>query len=387
MGIKKYSSFLICLILLILTACEPADNSSIGLPPVSDVQADGTNYPLPAENRRGYDATFESCPSSSTNGYYRASTTSHTLWYYDADAGKGFFLCAQSGCSHNDETCQAWIGKADSFTEYHGDILAVRQLEDGTVEFIKKTLADGKITVIDRWESGDKEAYFATIFRVAYNSAVIYVRKDFISDRGDTIDDKAIAFCWKYDLNTGEKTQMYPKEEARFLLVLAFSEKYALVRYAPENKETAGRELRLYDMDTFEYTVIGNTVKSGWVPSVNNAVYGDKAVYQIDETVYLLDITTGKSKEFITVENLLGCNLYDHKVFMTVMPSPEEYYFYYADIEDNNTLTKYNNLGHTDVMQFSIFSEGESFFFSTGLQYLSKEDFYSENYPEHGRVD
>ena len=96
-----------------------------------------------------------------------------------------------------------------------------------------------------------------------------------------------------------------------------------------------------------------------------------------------MDITNGNSSKFITIDNISNCGLFDHKVFITTEATPNEFYFYYADLEDNNSLIKCNNLGHTDVMQFSIFGEGESFFIDTAGQYLSKTDFYNENYSEH----
>ena len=102
-----------------------------------------------------------------------------------------------------------------------------------------------------------------------------------------------------------------------------------------------------------------------------------------DNTVYLLDITNGKSSRFITVDNLSNCSLFDHKVFITTEPAPEEYHWQYADLENNDSLTVYNNLGHTDVMQFSIMSEGDGFFIDSGGRYLSKKDFYTENYSEY----
>ena len=60
-----------------------------------------------------------------------------------------------------------------------------------------------------------------------------------------------------------------------------------------------------------------------------------------------------------------------------------EYHWQYADLENNDSLTVYNNLGHTDVMQFSIMSEGDGFFIDSGGRYLSKKDFYTENYSEY----
>lgn len=420
MSCKKIAVCIICFILTILTACNSDNNPPDNTSQNSHLQADNIkSYSLPLENRKSYNPLFECCPASSSNGYYRANTSSKTLWYFDAETEKGFFLCSQIGCTHNDESCQAWIGDVDNYTEYRGNILAIRNYGDGSIDFAVKDLSNGKIKILEKWKGGDKDYYEATILRVANDNAVISVWHYVLKEDGAVLNTEESAVCWKYNLKTGEKTEMFPDENAALLNVLAISEKYALIKYIPENdifgtdsdtvsdimdydtynKANGGKitfrewekyyfsnkkyELRLYDINTFEYTIVTDTANKGWIPSPSNEVYGEKVVYRVYNTVYLLDITNGNSSKFITIDNISNCGLFDHKVFITTEATPNEFYFYYADLEDNNSLIKYNNLGHTDVMQFSISGEGESFFIDTAGQYLSKTDFYNENYSEH----
>lgn len=416
---KRIAIYIICLILMVLTACNSANSLNNGSQG-GRLQADDIkSYSLPSENRRGYNPLFESCPASTTNGYYRANTVSKTLWYFDAETEKGFFLCSQVGCAHNDEACQAWIGDVTGFTEYCGNIIAIRKYEDGSIDLAVKDLSSGKIKILEKWKGNDKDYYEAFILRVANDNAVICLWHYVLKEEGAVLKTEESAASLKYNIKTGEKTEMFLNENAACLNVLAFSEKNALVKYMPENelgisdsepvpdsmdygtyKETKGgnvtfseweryyfsekkQELRLYDINTFKYTVVTDTANRGWIPSPSNAVYGEKAVYMEDNTVYLLDITNGKSSRFITVDNLSNCSLFDHKVFITTEPAPEEYHWQYADLENNDSLTVYNNLGHTDVMQFSIMSEGDGFFIDSGGRYLSKKDFYTENYSEY----
>ena len=115
---KRIAIYIICLNLIVLTACNSGNSLNNGSQSGSPQADDIKSYSLPSEHRRGYNPLFESCPASTTNGYYRANTVSKTLWYFDAETEKGFFLCSQVGCAHNDEACQAWIGDVTGFTEY-----------------------------------------------------------------------------------------------------------------------------------------------------------------------------------------------------------------------------------------------------------------------------
>ena len=150
---KRIAIYIICLNLIVLTACNSGNSLNNGSQSGSPQADDIKSYSLPSENRRGYNPLFESCPASTTNGYYRANTVSKTLWYFDAETEKGFFLCSQVGCAHNDEACQAWIGDVTGFTEYCGNIIAIRKYEDGSIDLAVKDLSSGKIKILEKWKN------------------------------------------------------------------------------------------------------------------------------------------------------------------------------------------------------------------------------------------
>ena len=119
---------MLCTVFMIFNACGLENTEAVQTSVIN-------NYPIPQENRKGTDSS-SLCPASTADGFYRASSNTKTVSFYDAQEGKYIILCAQPGCAHTDETCQAWIGNVKSFVEYHGSILAVRQYEDGSADFV-----------------------------------------------------------------------------------------------------------------------------------------------------------------------------------------------------------------------------------------------------------
>ena len=204
---KRIAIYIICLNLIVLTACNSGNSLNNGSQSGSPQADDIKSYSLPSENRRGYNPLFESCPASTTNGYYRANTVSKTLWYFDAETEKGFFLCSQVGCAHNDEACQAWIGDVTGFTEYCGNIIAIRKYEDGSIDLAVKDLSSGKIKILEKWKGNDKDYYEAFILRVANDNAVICLWHYVLKEEGAVLKTEESAASLKYNIKTGEKNR------------------------------------------------------------------------------------------------------------------------------------------------------------------------------------
>lgn len=402
---------ILCLSLTMLAGCDSdspgkeTTGGSSGVPAVQD------GYPIPVENRKGV-GIGEICPSTAADGYYLCVNS--VIHYYDAESGTTFTLCAQPGCSHQDSTCQAWIGDVTSYTEYHGSIFAIVQEEGGTIRFLRKDLSDGSISVFDTWENSDTTSYSASVTSLADQAAVISLNCYTRSVEDGTITIHEQDSLWWYDLASEERREIWTSDQAEELRILAVSADHLVVLYTPQDQTllepdefasqfgeqaSYGRylhratqhELRLYDAEMSAYTVIASTEQDQFVSTVDScSVYGKEVVYQCDDTIYLLNADSGETKPLLTMENIINYWVMDHKVFLItqnmdyyIASNPEkEVSIYYADFDDGLPV-KLGNGGSTEGMEFSISQEGTSFFvgrWNGGTYIISKSDFYTDQY-------
>lgn len=402
MKVLKRCTQLLCVLLLLgllLAACgpkgaagpTPAPNGSEPSTPASGAAGN----PLPLENRRGQGGL---CTSSAADGYYRVSKR---VSFYDAAAGTSVILCAQPGCSHTDETCQAWIGDVTSYTEYHGQIYAVRGRD--SVQFIRKDLANGHIAVLAEWKATDTASHIANLGVISDGRAVIYLNSQVVREGDEDFRMDTVRTTWLFDLETGEKRELFPGEGG--LSVLALSASHAVVQYTEDTlspEEYAAQhggdltdygtytfwglkqELRLYDPDFIHYTVLTDSER-GFVPySEGNMTYGKELVYAEGDGVFLVDVDTGDSRRLLTQEGIVNYWLMDRKVFLItregdVRDPASPITVWYAGTDDGQ-LVRLENGGRTDYMVFGICYEGQSFFMDSMQAYITKTDFYAENY-------
>lgn len=402
--------YILCVCLILFTAC--------GIKPDVSETSDGTeanssavdSRPIPQENRYIVSGS-DICPSSTGDGYYICTNTVH---YFDAESGQTITLCAQTGCAHQDSTCQAWIGNVQNYTEYHGSLYAVIAEKNDSIQFIRKDLSGGEITVLDTWQDTEDLFYQATIAGIADNIAVVQLTAymTYTEDGNITIDEQNT--YWRYDLPDKGKQLLFPDAPAGNLGVMAISSEYIVARYTPEEQtvldeeefiaqygenasygrylgRAGAQELRLYNSDTSVYTVIASTEQDNLIMTADPYyVYGKQVVYQCDDIIYLLNADTGETKELLTMENIINYWLMDEKVFLITQNMPyyiasdpgREVGVYYAGLEEAIPV-KLNNGGNISSMEFSISQEGASFFtggWNGGTYIIGKSDFYCDQY-------
>ena len=418
---SKCCTKLLCALLLLallLSACDPQSVSDPTQPGTSGGPSlepsapaeDTVGWPIPTENRSGMTVLFGGrCPSSTSDGYYKI--VGNRVDYFDAATKATVTLCAQPGCSHSGETCQAWLGGASSVAEYHGVIYAVRSgiMDTGDVDFIRKDLTSGKITVLAEWKADDTVSYTASLGLISDNMAVVYLRSKIKRGEEDLFRIDYVNSTWLFDLETGEKRELFPEEsEGIELSVKAFSKSYAAVTCRLEEQDflaqeefyaqygedcsygrylvrSANYELRLYDADFSNYTVVTSTER-GFVPySEPGTTYGKELVYVEDDTIFLLNVDTGENRRLLSKENILGFYFLDHKIFFTtqedsVLKTDSPMAFWCVDITDGE-LIQLKNGGRTDYMVHGITWEGQSFFLDSMNVYISESDFYAEELP------
>lgn len=425
----------LCLLLFILTACGAEQDVSAGeAQPVGEASApadtnpeepaqeapaeavQAVSYPIPQENRRSA-TPYDYCPSTTANGYY---TVYNKILFHDVETGTAVVWCAQPGCTHTDETCQAWLGQVISYTEYQGRFLATVQDGEGGVQLLEKDLSTGVNTVLETWTGSETESYSVTLGRAADGLLVINSKRYISESEGETFSVTEKESMWLYNLETGELQALFSESEAAMMDVMAISGRSALVMYTPEDAEEGlltedefhaqygsgyetsyGRyekwerkhELRLYDLATMEYTMIASTERDQLRPYTDsNHTYGKQTIYLCGDTLYIIDLETGESSELLTMEGLINWWLMDGKAFFivhdgvkdgaSVYTSYDSLSIYWADLE-NPVPVQLNNGGVADVMTFSINYEGNGFFignYNSLAHVISKADFYAEQY-------
>lgn len=415
----KKGALLLALVLVlllcacVLTACGGGGGKTMPTETTHPEQSMNADYPLPVDNKNPAVASLgDVCPSSSADGYYVCTKVVH---YYPASTLKKVVLCAQTGCTHKDSTCHAWIGVVKSYTEYLGKIYAIVEDGESILRFVEKDLSDGTITTIDTWENKSGLYYNVSLGKIADRIAIIYVTQTTTStaDDGRPMSQQETTI-WRYDLQSGEKQVLFSGDQADELSVLAVSSKYLAVlritinpntltieEFQTEYGENAvyGRylsrihfkELRLYNADASVYTVVASSEKDSLIPTGDPShAYGKELVYQCGNTVYLLNVDTGESRAVVTMENIVNYWVMDHKIFLItqnvpwdIIPDPNKVVSIYVVDFDDGVPVKLGNGGNSEHMEFSIHQEGTSFFvgrWKGGLYRISKEDFYADRY-------
>ena len=373
-------------------------------------QPQSAGHSLPADNiysEGGGERNL--CPSTSADGYY---TCTNVVQFCAGTSVKPITLCAQTGCAHEDSTCQAWIGKVWSYLEYQGKIYAI--VSEGEFRFIEKDLSTGTITIIDRWEDFEGGYYHASLSTVADGLAIVRVTKTTTSEQNGRPVSKAEDSVWRYNLKTGEKKMIFSGSQLRGMGVMGLSSRYIAVSVHKPNPDPLTREefeaqygenanynryinrsghveLRLYNIDASVCSVVASTEKNGMLPYCeSNNVYGKEVLYKCNDTMYLLNLDTGESWAVVTMENIVNFWVMDHKIFLIVSNMPwyissdpnREISIYYVDFDDGIPV-KLGNGGNTERMEFSIHQEGGSFLvglWNDGHYIISKEDFYADRY-------
>lgn len=350
------------------------------------------SYPIPKENRSPMSVMFGGVASTISDGYFSAA---QALKFYDAKTGKTVFLCSQPGCTHSDSTCGAWIGQVNNLVEYGGVVYA--SVKNGeTCAVVRKDIATGELTTLASWEDQENISYECSVGLCAYGQMLIFVRiTEFVEDgvNYSQIDSEE---QWLYNLTTGEKRKLDWEKGTDTVTILAMNQTYAVAEYYRNLEEkdpesglfTKDYELRLYRFADDSYTVISSEKENGYRFSGDPARnYGDLVVFQEKDTLCLYDLKKQEKRETLTAENIINYWILDNKVFFIREDSPQgtpgrTISVYYADIGTGQPV-RLENGGNTEVMDFGIHWEGDSFFvglWKGGNYIIPKADFYLDNY-------
>lgn len=386
------------------TVTAPTAPEGAPQPETTEMNTAPEAFPYPTENIRAALLTLQGAPASGSNGYYSGTKT---LKYTDMDSGTTIWLCPQPGCTHQDESCQAWIGpKVTYLCDYHGTIYAITEDGNGGYLFLTKDPATGERKILKHWEAENEYQYYsnAALGIFADEKCTISVEKRLVDPEGGTRKE---AHTYIYDLASGTQEEL-PREYTDngwgiggiygdFLLLthrdeLMTEEQYMDwvgdrngVSYQEYLENRIPSEIRLYNRKTGETKIIASE-KDGLILTADPAVnYGYTYIYQKGNDICLYDLQTQTERVAITMERVINFWLLDHKVFLiqSFTGKPDSgCYIYFMDM-DGGPLYLLPNGGSTDYMEYGIVVEGDGFFignYRTGMSVISKADFYADRY-------
>lgn len=376
-------------------------------PETEEMNTAPETFPYPEENIRPAYVEVFGAAASGSNGYYSGNKA---LKYTDMDSGKTIWLCPQPGCTHQDETCQAWIGSRVSYLcDYRGTLYAITEDGNGGYLFLTKDPATGERKVLEHWESENEYQYYSNVALgiFADGKCTISVEKRIVAPEGGGREE---ACTYIYDLASGIQEEL-PQEYTGngwgigvmygdFLLLthrdelmteeeyLDWGERfYGGVSYQEYLKNRIPSEIRLYNRKTGETKTIASE-KEGLILTGDPAVnYSYTYIYQKGNDICLYDLQTQTERVAVTMERVINFWILDHKIFLiqsfTGRPG-EGSYIYFMDM-DGGPLFLLPNGGSTEGMGYSILYEGNDFFIGNyygGKSVISKADFYADRYDQ-----
>lgn len=404
---KRRYPWLAVLLVLALTACGVPGMSGPEAPQAVESSA------LPQDNRN---TSWEVFPDDT--GWYVC--VAGTVRYYDFASGQTMTLCAQPGCSHRDESCQAWLGNAAGLGVCDGTIYAALTDDTSGAQLVSKDVATGQITVLDRWDNQAGTFYSASMDWISRGMAVVSLTCQTLEQQEDGLQSyRKETTTYLYDLSAGTGRVLFTPEESEGRSLLGFTDRYLAVSYtlpeqsllSPEEFEqqygedasygryayfNTRRQLLLYDLSDGTQTVIADHDRDGYIMTADPCTaYGKDCIYQCGDTLYLLDLDTGESRALVTMEHIINYWLMDNKAFiLTDEGMDHETYIldndasksalWCADLSDGQVVELENAMDESGMI-LSIQQEGGSFFRGLGPLgrcVISKEDFYAGRYDQ-----
>lgn len=145
---------------------------------VTDSKIPVTTYPVPEENIRVFG---NMAASASTGGFWQWNTFFRPyIQAYDPVTRTTYVPCYQSGCRHNDPTCNACFGDLQSLVEYRGNYYALVYTDDETASaLVTRPLTGGPLQTLASWEpENENEACRCVLRCVSFGKAYVNVNRE-----------------------------------------------------------------------------------------------------------------------------------------------------------------------------------------------------------------
>ena len=378
---------------------------------VTDSEIPVTTYPVSEENIRVFG---NMAASASTGGFWQWDTFFRPyIQAYDPVTRTTYVPCYQSGCRHNDLTCNACFGDVESLVEYRENYYAMVYTDDETASaLVTRPLSGGPLQTLASWEpENENESCRCVLCCVSFGKAYVISNRE-TYELTEGVQLTAVAqesSLVSVDLQTGaistilENCDNYDLygvwEDIAVLRVLEMAEG------APEfedwlAQQPEGTAWDEYDRQFVRFRFLIRNLKTGeetvLVDASENFVrtvdphrsWGQYAVYQVDRSLYVYDLEEQAKRKLFTYERDWG--FYNYQIMdghvIAICGTEDTCRAWAVDIADGSVIALDTRGGN--VVAFGANYECNGYF--AGLKrnssgdfeqcYISKEDFYRSNY-------
>ena len=378
---------------------------------VTDSKIPVTTYPVPGENVRAF---AYMAASASTGGFWQWDTFFRPyIQAYDPVTRTTYVPCYQSGCRHNDLTCNACFGDVESLVEYRENYYAMVYTDDETASaLVTRPLSGGPLQTLASWEpENENEACRCALRCVSFGKAYVIANRETyaLTEDGQLTTAAQESSLVSVDLQTGEISTILENcdnydlygvwEDIAVLRVLEMAEG------APEfedwlAQQPEGTAWDEYDRQFVRFRFLIRNLKTGeetvLVDASENFVrtvdphrsWGQYAVYQVDRSLYVYDLEEQAKRKLFTYERDWG--FYNYQIMdghvIAICGTEDTCRAWAVDIADGSVIALDTRGGN--VVAFGANYECNGYF--AGLKrnssgdfeqcYISKEDFYRSNY-------
>ena len=418
----------ISLILILLTGCsgsQPLKEYDF-TPETSSAFTENRDEELTATQGEGETATqverpqrvYATYPTTDSNIRYHSGAR---VSYYDVDLRRNVTLCSQPNCKHSDESCKAYLGQGVRSYHVVGDwayALQDNSREFGSCLLLRQNYVTGERQILV--DLTPPEGYSIEYPGFSFVGDDIFYMYDTY-----TLDPEAPfgyqyadnkRFTCRYDMETGESELIMEEPiqpvtrfvERELKMGLSTEKFWVMIRMdLPENPkqnedgniEYGGEVIdwgdymeeirkaypaRAYsvNLETGEETFL---FYYGQANMQDGACYVDKGCsYVVDNTLCIYDGYTGEVRQCFYQENIGWQGYMDGRIFYNYHngdPHRGNYRFYWYDLTTGEK--QEFNQGY-DSFAFGLDGETADYFYSTygynGKHWISKQDFYNENY-------
>ena len=406
----------ICLLLVLLTGCsQPVKEYDLS---TEQTTTPTVMEPSMVQREERPQRVYTTYPTTDSNIRYHSGAR---VSYYDVDLRRNVTLCSQPNCKHSDESCKAYLGQGVRGYQVEGDwayTVVDNTREAGSCLLLRQNYVTGeRQTLVDLTPP---EGY--SIEQVGYSiigDEIFYRYDTYIYTPENTPDYSYVnhnRFTYRYNLETGERellleepiqpvTQFVKTDILRGLCTEKF---WVIVRRVlpetPKENEEGNVEYGGEWMDWGDYMEEIRKAYPAKVYSVNletgeetflfidgQANMQDGACrrkggcsFVVDNTLCIYDGYTGEVRQCFYQENIGWQGYMDGRIFYNAHdgdPYGGNYRFYWYDLTTGEK--QEFNQGY-DSFAFGLDSETADYFYSNfgynGKHWISKQDFYNENY-------
>lgn len=207
-------------VIAILSGCYAAPVSETTERGNSDTPTVGpeistATYPVPEENIRVFG---NMAASASTGGFWQWDTFFRPyIQAYDPVTRTTYVPCYQSGCRHNDPTCNACFGDLQSLVEYRENYYAMVYTDDETASaLVTRPLSGGPLQILASWKPENEDEACRCVLRyVSFGKAYVTANRETYA-LTDGVQLTAVAqesSLVSVDLQTGEVSTILENDD------------------------------------------------------------------------------------------------------------------------------------------------------------------------------